>query len=92
VVRREFSHYQREQHIISNTASGAGYHTANVAENYVQTAIPVDGGFATTIANLVIATSTDRETIVVLIKTIATLTDQLAAKDIWGKSQEAEIK
>jgi hypothetical protein len=33
--RREFARTQREQRIISGTASGAGYHTANVAEHYV---------------------------------------------------------
>jgi hypothetical protein len=40
--RREFARAQREQMIISSTASGAGYHTANVAENYEPTPIPAD--------------------------------------------------
>jgi hypothetical protein len=91
-LRLEFARSQREQRIISNTASGAGYHTANLAQHYVQTALPADGGFLTAVANLATATSSDRETFAVLTKKIATLTDQLAAKDILGKSQEAEIK
>jgi hypothetical protein len=33
--RREFARAQRKQRIISSTISGAGYHTANVAEHYV---------------------------------------------------------
>jgi hypothetical protein len=41
---------------------------------------------------LATATSTDRETVATLIKSIATLTEQLKAKDIWAKSQEAELK
>jgi hypothetical protein len=40
--RREFARAQREQIIISSTSSGAGYHTANVAEHYEQTQAPVD--------------------------------------------------
>jgi hypothetical protein len=40
--RREFAREQREQRIISSTASGAGYHTANVAEHYEQTPAPAD--------------------------------------------------
>jgi hypothetical protein len=40
--RREFARAQREQIIISSTASGAGYHTANVAEHYEQTQAPAD--------------------------------------------------
>jgi hypothetical protein len=38
------------------------------------------------------ATSADRETAATLTKEIATLTDQLAAKDIWAKSKEDELK
>jgi hypothetical protein len=40
--RREFARAQREQQIIPITASGAGYHTANVAEHYEKTKAPVD--------------------------------------------------
>jgi hypothetical protein len=40
--RREFARSQREQRIISSTASGAGYHTANVAEHFEQTQAPAD--------------------------------------------------
>jgi hypothetical protein len=43
-------------------------------------------------ANLATATSADRETVATLTKAIATLTEQLKAKDIWAKSQEAELK
>jgi hypothetical protein len=43
-------------------------------------------------ANLATATSTDRETVTTLTKAIETLTDQLKAKYIWAKSQEAELK
>jgi hypothetical protein len=39
---REFARAQREQRIVSSTASGAGYHTANVAEHYEQTQAPAD--------------------------------------------------
>jgi hypothetical protein len=43
-------------------------------------------------ANLATATSVDRETLLTLIKAIATLTEQLKAKGIWAKFQEAELK
>jgi hypothetical protein len=43
-------------------------------------------------ANLVTATSADSKTVANLTKAIATLTDQLKAKDIWDKYQEAELK
>jgi hypothetical protein len=43
-------------------------------------------------ANLATATSAYRETVATLTKVIATLTEQLKAKDIWAKSQEAELK
>jgi hypothetical protein len=43
-------------------------------------------------ANLATATSADRETVATLTQAIATLTDQLKAKDIWVKSQEAEVR
>jgi hypothetical protein len=42
--------------------------------------------------NLATATSADRETVATLTLAIATLTDQLKAKDIWAKSQEAEVR
>jgi hypothetical protein len=90
--RREFSRSQREQRIISSTASGAGYHTANVAEHYAPNFIPADTGFVTAMANLVTSTYADHETVVTLTKSIATLTYQLKAKDIWAKSQEDELK
>jgi hypothetical protein len=90
--QREFARAQREQRIISSTASGAGYHTANVAEHYEPTHIPADAGFTTAMANLATATSADRETVATLTRAIATLTDQLKAKDTWAKSQEAEVR
>jgi hypothetical protein len=43
-------------------------------------------------ANLATATSSDRETVATLTQIIATLTDQLKAKYIWAKSQEAEVR
>jgi hypothetical protein len=43
-------------------------------------------------ANLATVTSADRETVATLTKEIVTLTEQLKAKDIWAKSQEAELK
>jgi hypothetical protein len=90
--RREFARAQREQHIISSTAIGEGYHTANVAESYGHESLPADSGVAAAMANLVTATSDDRETMVTLTKAITTMTEQLKAKDIWAKSQEAELK
>jgi hypothetical protein len=41
---------------------------------------------------LATATSADRETVATLTRSIATLTDQLKAKDTWAKSQEAEVR
>jgi hypothetical protein len=61
--RREFSRSQREQRIISSTASGAGYHTANVAGHYEHTPVPADAECATAMANLATATSAERETV-----------------------------
>jgi hypothetical protein len=90
--RREFARSQREQRIISSTASGAGYHTAKVAEHYFHNSLPADNGFVTAMANLATATSDDRETVATLTKAIATLTEQLKAKYIWAKFQEAELK
>jgi hypothetical protein len=81
-----------EQHIISSTASGAGYHTENVAEHYEPNPLPANSGFVTAMANLAVATSADRETVATFTKAISTLTEQLKAKDIWAKSQEAELK
>jgi hypothetical protein len=43
-------------------------------------------------ANLATAKSADRETVATLTREIATLTDQLKAKDVWAKSQEAEVR
>jgi hypothetical protein len=63
-----------------------------VAEHYVKRQLPVDGGFVTDMSNLATTTSADRETVTTLTKAISTLTDQLAAKNIWAKSKEAEIK
>jgi hypothetical protein len=90
--RREFARAQGEQRIISSTASGAGYHTANVAEHYVQNQLPADGGFVTAMANLATENSADSETVATFTKAITTLTDQLAATYIWAKSKEAELK
>jgi hypothetical protein len=88
---REFARAQREQIIISSTARGAGYHTANVVE-YYDIPVPADAEFVTDMANLATATSDDRKTVATLTQEIATLTDQLKAKDIWAKSQEAEVR
>jgi hypothetical protein len=85
---REFPRAQREQRIIS----GAGYHTANAAEHYEHTPAPADAEFVTAMANLATDTSADRETVATLTRAIATLTDQLKAKEIWVKSQEAEVR
>jgi hypothetical protein len=54
--------------------------------------MPSNTGFVTTMANLATATSADCETVATLTRAIATLTDQLKAKDIWDKSQEAEVR
>jgi hypothetical protein len=93
-LRCECARSQREHRIISSTVSGTGYHTANVAEHYVHSQLPADRSFVTAVVYLATftATSTDRETVVTLTKAIATVTDQLAEKDIWTKSKEAEIK
>jgi hypothetical protein len=90
--RREFAWAQREQRIISSNASGAGYHTANFAEHYEPNPMPANTGFVTSMANLATVTSADLETVATLNRAIATLTDQLKAKDIWAKSQEAEVR
>jgi hypothetical protein len=63
-----------------------------VVEHYEPTPIPADAGFTTAMANLATATSADRETVATLTRAIATLTDQLKAKDTWAKSQEAEVR
>jgi hypothetical protein len=88
----EFARAQREKRIISSTASSACYRTDNVAEHYGHNSLHNDSGFVTAMANLATATSADRETVVTLTKAIATLTEQLKAKYIWAKSQEAELK
>jgi hypothetical protein len=92
--RREFARAQQEQRIISSTASGAGYHTANVAKHYAPTTMPANNGLVTAMANLAAANSADRETVATLTRAIdiATLTDQLKAKDIWAKAQEADVR
>jgi hypothetical protein len=54
--------------------------------------MPANTVFVTAMANLATATSADRETVATLTREIATLTDQLKAKDIWAKSQEAEVR
>jgi hypothetical protein len=51
-----------------------------------------DSDFVTVMANLATATSADHQTVATLTKAISTLTDQLKAKDIRAKSQEAELK
>jgi hypothetical protein len=89
--RREFARAQREQLIIYSTTSGAGYHTANAEEHYVQNPLPADEGFVTAMDNLVTIIYADPETVATLNKEIATLTEQPKAKDIWAKSQEAEL-
>jgi hypothetical protein len=90
--RWEFARAQREQRIIPIISSGAGYNTTNVAEHYVHSQIPADGGFFTAMANLATIISADHEMVATLNKKIATLTDQLAANDILAKSKEVEIK
>jgi hypothetical protein len=42
--------------------------------------------------NLTTDTYADRETVATLTRAIATLTDQLKAKDLWAKLQEAEVR
>jgi 2-keto-4-pentenoate hydratase len=54
--------------------------------------MPANTVFVTATANLATATSADRETVATLTQAIATLTDQLKVKDIWAKSQEAEVR
>jgi hypothetical protein len=49
-------------------------------------------GFVTAMVNLATATSADREKVATLTRAIATLTDKLKAKNIWAKSQEAEVR
>jgi hypothetical protein len=61
---------------------GTGYHTTNLAEHYVQSQLPADGGFVTAMDNLATTNSADREKDATLTKAIATLTDKLAEKDI----------
>jgi hypothetical protein len=63
-----------------------------VAEHYEHTHAPADTEFVTSMANLATDTSADRETVANLTRAIDTLTYQLKAKDIWAKSQEAEVK
>jgi hypothetical protein len=90
--RRKFARAQWEQRIISSTASGAGYHTVNVAEHCVHNSLPADGGFVTAMDNLTTAASADRETVATLTKSIATLTEQPKANYMWAKWQEAKLQ
>jgi hypothetical protein len=90
--RRKFAIARREHHIISRTASGSGYHTDNVAEQYFHNSLPADDGFFTAMTNLATDTSAEHETVATLTKAIETLTEQLKAKEIWAKSQEAGLK
>jgi hypothetical protein len=60
--------------------------------HYIHNSLPTYGGFVTATANLATAISADRETVATLTKAIATLLEQLKSKDIWAKSQEAELK
>jgi hypothetical protein len=53
--------------------------------------MPANNGLVTAVANLATATYAGRETVSTLTRAIATLTDQLKEKDIWAKSQEAEV-
>jgi hypothetical protein len=62
-----------------------------VAEHYEHTPAPADTEFVTAMANLATATSADRELVSTWTRSIESLTDQLKAKDIWAKSQEAEV-
>jgi hypothetical protein len=90
--RREFYRAQREQRIISSTASGAGYQTENIAEHYEHyepTPIPGNSSFVTVMANLTTATSADRETVATLTKAIATLTASLHRAASWGKLRKS---
>jgi hypothetical protein len=50
--QRECARSQREQRIISSTASGAGYNTVNVAEHYGPNSLPSGRGLVTVVANL----------------------------------------
>jgi hypothetical protein len=43
-------------------------------------------------ANLTTVTSADHETVATLTKAIEALTEKLKAKEMWAKSQEAELK
>jgi hypothetical protein len=63
-----------------------------VEEHYERTPAPADTYFVTAMANLATITPSDRETVATLTRSIATLTDQLKAKDIWAKSKEAEVR
>jgi hypothetical protein len=56
--------------------------------------MPGNTGFVTAMSNLATATvtSADRETVATLTRAIETMTDQLKAKDILSKSQEAELR
>jgi hypothetical protein len=75
-------------------ATSVGYHTVNIAEQYVHGQLPPrpdeDGTVATVMANL--ATAADRETVAALTKTIVALSEQLTLRDAFVKDMDAEIK
>jgi hypothetical protein len=54
--------------------------------------MPANTVCGTAMANLATVTSADRETVATLTRAISTLTYQFKAKDIWAKSQEAEVR
>jgi hypothetical protein len=90
--RREFTRDQQEKRIISSIARGSAYHTANVVEHYGPSSLPDDNSFVTVMVNLATATSAYGETLATFTKAVTTLTEKLNVKDIWAKTQEAEIK
>jgi hypothetical protein len=63
-----------------------------VAEQYDPTPMPADAGFTTAMANLATATSADREKAATLTRAIATLTDQLKAKDTWRNLKRLRLE
>jgi hypothetical protein len=85
--RNEFSRAQREQCIISSTSSGAGYNNNNVTEHYGCDQIPADGALSTAMASLTTVTSDDHETVAALTETITSISETLAATDVWAKEK-----
>jgi hypothetical protein len=86
--RTEFTRDQPKHRIISSTTSGSGYHTSNIAEYFVHGKFPPcqssDGDVDT-------ATAAYHETVAALTNTIATLSEQLAVRDVFTKSKDAGI-